>query len=101
MDDFVIMKFTGKSVDIFCKLNPCHIKFVVLKKGVKVLYVRLIKAIYGCVKSALLWYKMLYSSPQGMGFVLNPYDSCVANCEIKQGKTMHGRMVCGRHQDIS
>ena len=54
MDDFVIMKFTGKSVDILCKLNPEHIKFVVFEKGIKVLYVRLIKAIYGCVKSALL-----------------------------------------------
>ena len=83
MDDFVIMKFTGESVDILCKLNPSHTEFVVLEKGTKVLYVRLIKAIYGCVKSALLWYKVFYSSLQAMGFVLNPYDSCVANCMIK------------------
>ena len=83
MDDFVIMKFTGASVDILCKLNPQHVKFVVMEKGIKVLYVRLIKALYGCVKSALLWYEMFYSSLQEMGFVLNPYDPCVANCMIK------------------
>jgi hypothetical protein len=58
MDDFVIMKFAGKLVDILCKLNPTHNKFAVLEQGIKVLYVRLIKAIYGCVKSALLWYKV-------------------------------------------
>jgi hypothetical protein len=83
MDDFVIMKFTGESVDILCKLNPEHIKFVVVENGVKVLYVRLIKAIYGCVKSALLWYKMFSSTLQKMGFVLNPYDPCIANCMIQ------------------
>jgi hypothetical protein len=49
---------------------------------------RLIKAIYGCVKSALLWYKVFYSSLQAMGFVLNPYDSCVANCMIKGKQCM-------------
>jgi hypothetical protein len=54
MDDFVIMRFTGASVDILCKLNPEHAKLVVIENGVKVLYARLVKAIYGCVKSALL-----------------------------------------------
>ena len=52
------------------------------------LCMRLIKAIYGCVKSALLWYKVFYSSLQAMGFVLNPYDSCVANCMIKGKQCM-------------
>jgi hypothetical protein len=49
----------------------------------KVLYVKLIKAIYGCVKSALLWYELFTKSLQGMGFVLNPYDPCIANCIIE------------------
>ena len=66
MDDFVIMKFAGKLVGILCKLNPTHNKFAVLEQGIKVLYVRLIKAVYGCVKSALLWYKVFYSSLQAM-----------------------------------
>ena len=83
MTDFVIMKFTGESVDILCEMNPEHVKFVTIEKGVKVLYVRLIKALYGCVKSALLWYEMFYSSLQEMGFELNPYDPCVANATIE------------------
>lgn len=39
MDDFVVMKFTGKSVDILCTMNPRHKEFVVYKNGTKVLYV--------------------------------------------------------------
>jgi hypothetical protein len=54
MKDFVIMKFTGESLDILCKVNPEYEKFVVVENGVRVLYVRLIKALYGCVKSALV-----------------------------------------------
>ena len=61
MDDFVLMKFVGTSVKILCDLNPKHREFVVIENGVEILYVRLIKALYGCVKSALLWYEMFVS----------------------------------------
>ena len=46
------------------------------------LYVRLVKAIYGCVKSALLWYDLFHNTLKEMGFALNSYDSCIANCTI-------------------
>jgi hypothetical protein len=82
MDDYVLMKFTGASVEILCQLNPEHTKNVTIENGVKVLYVRLIKALYGCVKSALLWYELFYGHLRKMGFVFNPYDSCVANAVI-------------------
>ncbi len=69
---------------ILCKMNPKHRPFVVIENGEQVLYVSLIKAIYGCVKSALLWNELFSSTLQQMGFVLNPYyDECVANCEIE------------------
>lgn len=82
MDDFVIMKFVGPSVRILCKLNPTHERCVTTENGVEVLYVRLIKALYGCVKSALLWYELFTNNLKEMGFELNPYDPCVANCMI-------------------
>ena len=82
MDDFVIMKFVGPSVRILCELNPEHERFVTTENGVEVLYVRLIKALYGCVKSALLWYELFAQNLKDMGFVLNPYDPCIANCAI-------------------
>jgi hypothetical protein len=85
MKDYVIMKFTGVSVDILCEMNPKYIPFVTIENGVKVLYVRLIKAIFGCVQLALLWYKLFCLHLKKMGFVLNPYDPCIAN-KIINGK---------------
>jgi len=34
------------------------------------------------VKSALLWYELFTETLIDMGFELNPYDPCVANCMI-------------------
>ena len=47
--------------------------------GKTVLYVRLQKALYGCLKSALLFYKNLVGDLEAYGFKINPYNSCVAN----------------------
>jgi len=82
MRDFVLMKFVGDTVRVLCDMNPAHQPFVVMEKGQQVLYVRLIKAIYGCVKLALLWYEFFSTNLTEIGFILNPYDQCMANCDI-------------------
>jgi len=66
-----------------CQVNPKYEKFVVIKNGKKVLYLQLLKALYGCVQSALLWYNLFTNTLVQMGFKLNPYDLCVANSQIK------------------
>ncbi len=43
------------------------------------LYLRLQKALYGIIKSALLFYQKLVLEPKSMGFAVNPYDPCIAN----------------------
>ena len=45
-----------------------------LEKGVKVLYVKLQKDIYGLLRSALLFYLKLVTDLKNNGFVINPYD---------------------------
>jgi predicted secreted hydrolase len=55
---------------------------VCYENGEKVLYLKLLKALYGCVQSALLWYELFSSTLQGMDFTLNPYDTCVTNKDI-------------------
>jgi hypothetical protein len=79
MDDFTILKMEGQSVDIMCDVCKDYIKFVCYENGKKVLYLKLLKALYGCVKSALLWYDLFSGTLEKMGFILNPYDTCVAN----------------------
>ncbi len=82
MDNYVLICFEVESVDVLCSMNPLHKPFVVVKHGKKVLYARLDKAIYGYVKSAMLWYNLFSLSLEEMGFTINPYDQCVANCEV-------------------
>lgn len=43
------------------------------------LYVELVKALYGTLRAALLFWKLLSSKLQEWGFKINPYDRCVAN----------------------
>jgi len=41
------------------------------------------KALYGTLQAALLFWKLLSETLQEWGFVLNPYDKCVANKNIE------------------
>eukprot|EP00957_Ditylum_brightwellii_P084680 6438920-Ditylum_brightwellii.AAC.1 len=46
------------------------------------LYVKLQKALYGCLKSTMLLYKVLRKDIEEHGFQINPYDPCMANNDI-------------------
>ncbi len=60
------------------------------KKGEKILLVQCMNALYGTMVASLLFYKNFVTSLKKEGFVLNPYDACVAN-KIVNGKVL---MVC-------
>ena len=83
--DVVIVKFEGDSVDIMCQVNPAYEEFVEIERGKGFVFFQLLKALYGCLRSALLWYNLYVSILKGLGFELNPYDQCVAN-KIINGK---------------
>ena len=82
MKDHVIVKLTGIAVDVLCRANNSYQKFVSLEKGRKVIYLKLERALYGCIQSALLWYNTFVTKLKKDGFVLNRYDPCVANKQI-------------------
>ena len=52
----------------------CH-----LEKGQPVLYVQLMKDLYRCLWAAIQFWKILTHQLVQWGFVINPYDQCVAN----------------------
>ncbi len=52
-------------------------------KGQLELYVHLHKALYGLLKSALLFYKKLSNDRIQDGFTTNPYDSCMVNKQVR------------------
>ena len=58
--DYVIMKMNGLLAELMVKTDPkMYRKYVTIKKGRQVLYLRPQKALYGMMKSALLFYKKL------------------------------------------
>lgn len=73
MEDNVYGMFDGVVSAILCRMYPEYTKY--LRRGK--LYFRLIKALYGCVQSALLFYKHLRKTLEDFGFIANPYDTCV------------------------
>ena len=86
----VCMKITGVLVDYLLAIAPdVYSNYVVFERGKRVLYVQVIKALYGMLVAALVWYKKFKADLQSMGFEFNPYDACVAN-----------RMVNGKQQTI-
>jgi hypothetical protein len=81
------MKITGVLVNMLVQLSPkVYGPFVVTEHGKKVLYVRLLRALYGQLEAALLWYRKLRSDLEEQGFKFNPYDPCVANRKINGGQ---------------
>ena len=80
-DEFIVMLLQGKLAEMMVKIDPeLYRKYIIMSpRGQPMLYVKLNKALYGSLRSALLFYKKLVSELIGMGFELNKYDPCVAN----------------------
>ena len=60
-DKNVVLKLRGKFVSIMCDINPEYKKFVRMEGKTNVLYLSVLRALYGCIESALQWY-VLYKS---------------------------------------
>lgn len=79
-----IMKIRGQLVDMLVNIAPHEYQDFVRFKGThKVIYVMMIKALYGMLQSLLLYYKKFRKDLEEIGFKINPYDPCVANRIIK------------------
>lgn len=77
-DKFVILKIEGQLVDIMVDVHPEFKEDVRFKNGKKVLYVQVLKALYGMIKSALLWYDLYLTVLKKEGFEINNIDKCIA-----------------------
>ena len=90
----VMMKITGVLVDMLVQLSPeVYGPYVVFENGQKVIYVQVLRAIYGMLQAALLWYKEFRKDLEAQGFKFNPYDPFVANWKVKgsqQKSFFHG-----------
>jgi hypothetical protein len=79
--DYALMQLNGILAELMVMIAPnIYRKYITMNaKGKPVLYVQLEKALYGMMKSALLFYRKLVADLRSIGFELNPYDPCITN----------------------
>ena len=76
----IMMKIRGRLVDWLVDMSPTAYKdYVVIENGQKVIYLEILRAIYGMLEASILWYKKFQKDLESVGFKFNPYDACVAN----------------------
>jgi len=73
----IIMYLDKVLTPILLQLKPEYEKYVDTDTGR--LYLKLEKALYGCIQSAKLWYDRLTLDLAQLGFEPNPSDPCVLN----------------------
>ena len=67
----VEMMLSPEVAEILCGIDTKYLQFL---RPDKKIAVRLKKALYGCVQSAVLWYNELTSTLEELGYRRNPYQ---------------------------
>jgi hypothetical protein len=86
MYEEVIICIRGRLAELMVKTAPeIYRKYIYVgNDNMPVLYVKFIKALYGCLRSALLFYLKLVENLEWHGFKINLYDPCVANMMVNE-----------------
>jgi hypothetical protein len=80
----IIMEIRGQLVDLLLEIAPeTYETYIVYKANKPVLYVRMLRALYGMLVASILYYKKFCKDIKGIRFVVNPYDPYVANQRVK------------------
>jgi hypothetical protein len=89
LDEEVIMLLRGELAELMVTIDPVLYGpyMITTARGEKLLYVKMLKAMYGLMRAALLFYLKLRSDLEEYGFVMNEYDPCVGN-KMVGGKQM-------------
>ena len=91
-DEDVLMVLRGPPAEMMVCIAPeIYREYVALdSKNTPILYVKLKKALYGMLRSSLLFYRKLRKELEEDEFMVNPYDPCVANkwVPVKDGELM-------------
>ena len=91
-------------IDMLQEMDPkLYTDKVVYNGNIKVLYVWVLKAIYGMLQSALLFYKKLCNNLEEEGYKVNPYDPCIVNKQINGAQhttTWHVDDLKASHIDL-
>ena len=79
-----IMRISVHLAELIIELLPQHYEKYRIREGnTKIIYVQMLKALYGMMMSSLLFYRYFRKDLESIGFVVNPYNICVANRNIE------------------
>ena len=79
-DETVHMKLEGKLAELLAQCDPTKYQpYLTTENGKTILYVELVKALYGTIRAALIFWRKITKQITKWGFTVNPYDWCVAN----------------------
>jgi hypothetical protein len=82
-DEKIHIRLTGKLVLILLDIDhELYELYLIYENKEPVLYVELLKALYGTIRAARLFWEKLSSQLIAWGFSPNPYDSCVMNKDV-------------------
>jgi hypothetical protein len=88
IDESVHVRFTGKMIDLLVEIDAAMYEPCMTYEGnQKVMYVELLKALYGTVCAARLFWEKMSTTLKDWGFTINAYDPCVAN-KVVNGKQL-------------
>ena len=83
-DETVYMKLEGTLAKLLTKCDPTKYQpYLTTEHGKPVLYVELVKALYGAIHAALIFWRKFTKQITEWGFTVNPYDWCVANKMVR------------------
>ena len=83
-DETVHMKLEGTLAQLLTKCDPTKYQpYLTTEHGKPVLYVELVKALYGTIHAALIFWRKFTKQITEWGFTVNPYDWCVANKMVR------------------
>ena len=83
-DELVHVRFQGEMVDNLLEIDhDLYASYVTVKKGKKVMYVELLKALYGTLWATWLFWETLQAKlVNDWGVTPNRYDSCMVNKKV-------------------
>ena len=87
IDELIHVRLEGPMAELLTQVDPLKYHTYMSKEnGKQVLYMELQKALYGTLQATILFWKDLTKFlTEELGFIVNPYDSCVVN-KIIDGK---------------
>ena len=101
MDELVHIRFTSKMVKMLWEIDrDMYEPFVATEGKQKVIYMELLKALYGTLCAARLFWAKLSRKLKEWGFRVNPYDLCMANKMKQLTVAWHADNLKALHQEL-